>query len=792
MDAIRISKPNMSALRQSPAALSPFGMLAQAFAEELLARLTPVEGAYDRAPTELLEEAGPQPAESSGRRDLQVDVRLILELMQKQQLTKERESEKRILEKAAKISLAQKPEAAVKTEALPGRIRQNFYQSIHQHIQINPLLRQTEGGRLPESESAVSAQARDGLKTGRESQPGLVPSAGLQSRAALPGRQGAEERSSDSGREILPQPELNFPEPDGSGRSDTAGSVLRAAAQAAERAVSELGALAAAEAKRKNEPAKEIRSQRGDMAQPGPAEAAARPETARAWHADAGAGTEKGLSRASSAPEAKELPGDSSVPAAREKSPEQAAAELQEKISRALDRELRNQPTLRTARDIRVGGSGNQIVPGAAPAIQEAEKKPEAEAEREAGLPNLSYREENREPEAASVQTQTQPKSGRTENAAGSRTGNEQKKDSADGKAAKPEAAAQKSGTDGKAVKSEAAAQKSGADGKTAKPAAAAQKNSAEPGAAFAAAGSAESGALKPGPEPKGERPESPRTKPAEKPDMRAARDIRVGSGMTAAGGAQPVLQQRPGEQEESGNPAAQTIFSQESELTYRAETQTPGAEAVPAAAQRQPGKAAAAHAKTEAALPPASAGAPAEPIASEKTGAPARRPLHETKSAESAIPRGTQSAVAPAARIEMTPARPSTIREKERAEEQPMSPGQPMSSGQPMSPGQPLLRAARDIRMGRTPREPDAAEKQSGAERKVAEENISALSGAEELSYREENRGADAETHRPDGSSGTQAAIPLARQTERHAAAREAAAAAAAAREGRGGIRLC
>ena len=29
MDAIRISKPNMSALRQSPAALSPFGMFTE-------------------------------------------------------------------------------------------------------------------------------------------------------------------------------------------------------------------------------------------------------------------------------------------------------------------------------------------------------------------------------------------------------------------------------------------------------------------------------------------------------------------------------------------------------------------------------------------------------------------------------------------------------------------------------------------------------------------------------------------------------------------------------------------
>jgi len=684
----------MSALRQNPAALSPFGMLARAFAEELLARLTPVEGAYDTAPTELLEEAGPQPADSAGRRDLQVDVRLLLELIQKQQPTKEHETEKRILEKAAKISLAQKPEAAGKTEALPDRIRQNFYQSIHQHIQINPLLRQTEGRRFPEWENAASAKTEDGLRTGWESRPGPAPSAGLRDLPALSGSRAAERRPADGSGEILPQPELRFPEPGSPDRSDAVISGLRAAAQAAGRAASELGALAAAEAEKKNEPARELRGQR----------------------ADAGADREKNL------------PGNLSAPKAEEKSPAQAAAELRKNISQTLDREIRNQPKLRAARDIRVGGSRNERVPGGA----EAEGQPEAE--RENGSLQLSYREENREPEAAGAQPRTQPKSPETEETAGPKAKNRLKND--------------------------------GADGNTAKAAAAAQKSGAERGAASAASENAESGARKPGPEPRAERPESPRTEPAEKPEMRAARDIRVGGG-------QPIPQQLPqAQQEEQKSPAAQTLFLQEDGLTYRAENQTPGAEAVPAAAQRQPGKAAAQE-KTESVLPPAGSGAPARPTVPEKTGAAARRPSYEAKTAESQLSRGTQSSGEPEGLREAAPAGLPTAQEKGRAEEL-----------QPRSPGQPLLRAARDIRVGKTPREPDAVQKQSGAERSAAEENVPARADDEQLSYREETRGADAEAHRPDETSWTQTARRLARQTEKSAAANEAAAASGRAGE--------
>ena len=56
MDSIAVTRPHMAVLSQGRLPLSPFGALAQAFAEEVLARAELEEGRYPYVPLELLEE----------------------------------------------------------------------------------------------------------------------------------------------------------------------------------------------------------------------------------------------------------------------------------------------------------------------------------------------------------------------------------------------------------------------------------------------------------------------------------------------------------------------------------------------------------------------------------------------------------------------------------------------------------------------------------------------------------------------------------------------------------------
>ena len=56
MKSIAVTKPDMGVLSREQLPLSPFGALAQAFAEELLARAEWEEGVWPFVPLELLEE----------------------------------------------------------------------------------------------------------------------------------------------------------------------------------------------------------------------------------------------------------------------------------------------------------------------------------------------------------------------------------------------------------------------------------------------------------------------------------------------------------------------------------------------------------------------------------------------------------------------------------------------------------------------------------------------------------------------------------------------------------------
>ena len=82
MESIAVTKPDMGVLPRHRLALSPFGTLAQTFAEELLARAERAEGRWPYVPLELLEEAPPD-AEPAPAPVYQVDLRLVLEALRR-------------------------------------------------------------------------------------------------------------------------------------------------------------------------------------------------------------------------------------------------------------------------------------------------------------------------------------------------------------------------------------------------------------------------------------------------------------------------------------------------------------------------------------------------------------------------------------------------------------------------------------------------------------------------------------------------------------------------------------
>ena len=92
MKSIAVTKPDMGVLSRERLPLSPFGALAQAFAEELLARAEwGEEGRWPFVPLELLEEgeAAPPPAAAPVGVTFQVDLRLVLEALRRENVQTE-------------------------------------------------------------------------------------------------------------------------------------------------------------------------------------------------------------------------------------------------------------------------------------------------------------------------------------------------------------------------------------------------------------------------------------------------------------------------------------------------------------------------------------------------------------------------------------------------------------------------------------------------------------------------------------------------------------------------------
>ncbi len=150
MESIAILKPNMGVLSQKRLALSPFGALAQEFAEELLARAKREEGAWSYVPLDLLEEETAQPAPIQQTTVLQVDLKLVLEALKRETVrTEQLRATERIVERLLQRQKARqektvppastKPEAASHTPA-PKPVtpfQQTLFQTIHQNIHLH-------------------------------------------------------------------------------------------------------------------------------------------------------------------------------------------------------------------------------------------------------------------------------------------------------------------------------------------------------------------------------------------------------------------------------------------------------------------------------------------------------------------------------------------------------------------------------------------------------------------------------------------------------------------------------
>ena len=154
METIAVTRPHMGVLPQDRLALSPFGALAQTFAEELLARTEWVEGRWPYLPLDLLEEeessAGPQIAPV-----YQVDLHLVLEALRREQGDSEqRRTVERIVERIIHIRQAhpapqrgERPQAAQGREQaqLPGTLIGQFYQMVYREAGARTALRPSSG-----------------------------------------------------------------------------------------------------------------------------------------------------------------------------------------------------------------------------------------------------------------------------------------------------------------------------------------------------------------------------------------------------------------------------------------------------------------------------------------------------------------------------------------------------------------------------------------------------------------------------------------------------------------------
>ena len=145
MKSIAVTKPDMGVLSRERLPLSPFGALAQAFAEELLVRAEWEEGRWPFVPLELLEEgeAASPPAAAPVEVTFQVDLRLVLEALRRENVhTEGQRVTERLVERIIRIQKQQqaapRPKRSLSAQSRPqspavwGMADRNFLQKITQ------------------------------------------------------------------------------------------------------------------------------------------------------------------------------------------------------------------------------------------------------------------------------------------------------------------------------------------------------------------------------------------------------------------------------------------------------------------------------------------------------------------------------------------------------------------------------------------------------------------------------------------------------------------------------------
>ena len=179
MDSIAVTKPNMGVLSQERLALSPFGALAQSFAEELIARAGQEEGYWSFVPLELLQEAEEPPVSPvpSAQTVVQLNLKLVLDALRKDRPNTEylratervverivqRQEVQREAARSAPAAAAAVAPAATAQAAL--RFQQNILQTLHQTF----LFQRPDGQRTGDG-----FRQQPGAMTGETGRPGQL------------------------------------------------------------------------------------------------------------------------------------------------------------------------------------------------------------------------------------------------------------------------------------------------------------------------------------------------------------------------------------------------------------------------------------------------------------------------------------------------------------------------------------------------------------------------------------------------------------------------------------------
>lgn len=155
MESIAVIQPNMGVLSRDTLPVTPFGALAQTFAEEILARAQREEGRWSYVPLDLLEE-GEQPPQASQPPVIQVDLKLVLEALRREQgKSEQRQAAQRIVERILQIREIRQERSrdsaqTARRQETPrlegGVLHQQIVHNLYQENRFGPVLLSLEKG----------------------------------------------------------------------------------------------------------------------------------------------------------------------------------------------------------------------------------------------------------------------------------------------------------------------------------------------------------------------------------------------------------------------------------------------------------------------------------------------------------------------------------------------------------------------------------------------------------------------------------------------------------------------